>query len=163
MVTDAEDQADVFDNTTTPISLYNDLLALKGGPKLLTVLGVIVPSEVDDPYCARDDGSKPIKIEEFISLAQGKKFSLCSPNYGEELTKFGDEIQDKIERKIYLSKLPKRETIFVNYGNYVVPEDPHIGWTYDPRENAIVLAKDIKFPKQPDGSKLEVRFEPFEF
>ena len=161
-ITDAEDQSS---RTHTPQDFYNSLLALKSGAKeKILSYGAIIPTG-DRTGCPRDDGSvTPLRIEKFFQLTGGALnttyYSLCDPQYGVKLAGVGADIVMKTGRYMFLDRRPIIETIKVTFGTQVVPEDPKVGWSFNPSKNAIELGDGIVWSSQPPNTAVEVTFDP---
>lgn len=158
LITDAEDQSD---SSIGPQDLYDFLVNLKNGREhLISTYAVIVPST--DSRCPRDGGvnDKPVRIEEFIRISHGRSFGLCDYAYGKKLAQLGRDLYSKVMRPVYLEQIPVPGSIEVVYGSQVIPEDPMLGWTYDPVAVAIRLGPDLVWSEQPKGTSLDIRFVP---
>lgn len=160
-ITDAEDQSENID----PAGLYNFLVNLKNqdASKVLSY-GVIVPSAVDN--CDRDEYmTKPVRIESFLGMVvNGKKqdniYNLCDPDFGKRLAGMAKDIVEEVGGVFYLKTVPDVATIQVTYGNLTLPNDPKLGWVFDPSRNAIVLGDGIDWSSQPSGTRVMVNYEP---
>jgi hypothetical protein len=156
-ITDAEDQSQVI---STPQQFYDFLKVLKGGnTKKILTYGVIVPSD-DQMNCQRDSFEKPVRLETFFKLSKGQFYGLCDADYGLKLGKLAANIAKEVGRYIYLNTLPNIKTIRVVYGNQIVKSDFEKGWSYDPEFNAIVFGSSMEWSDQPDGTQVEVFFDP---
>lgn len=153
-VTDAVDQSKI-----SAAEMYKFLMNLKGWnkPKVITY-GVIVPS--GERECDRDEQSEPKKIEEFLYLAGGTYFSLCSPDYGQNLAAIGKDLVKRIGMFIPLKQIPVVSTIRVRYGKQVIPESVKTGWSYDPYRVGINLGAGLELEEQAIGTELEIDFVP---
>jgi hypothetical protein len=157
IITDAEDQSEVFDAA----KIHQFLLDLKKGDssKILTY-GVVIPTN-DPTDCSRDEYNRPPqRIEEFFSLTKAQFYSLCDPDYGTKLSRIGGDLVERIGRRVLLDRRPIIETVEVTYGAQVILPDPETGWSYDATDNAIVLGRKIAWTEQPDGTTVEVYFKP---
>lgn len=159
-VTDAEDQSA---ETTTEIQ--NFLTELKGDSKKVMAHGIIVPTA--ETGCPRDDGSTPQKIESLIASFGGESFSLCSPNYGENLRTVGKNLIKPNPSptvplgRVKLPSSPDFQTIEVNYGTQtIVKGDISAGWVFDPLTNEVVFGKNIVWTSQPAKTPLEITYVP---
>lgn len=148
-ITDTEDQGQV-----TPMSAFSSLVSFKNGdPKKLVSYAVLA-----DPNNCDGEGMDPLLIREFLRLTGGKEFSLCDPKFGQNLASIANDILDKIEMVIRLRQRPVVSTITVKFGTQIIPNDPKVGWVYDPQRNAIVISKDLELRPEPKGTQLEVKF-----
>lgn len=148
-ITDTEDQGQV-----SPANAYNGLVSFKSGdPKKLVSYAVLA-----DPTNCAGEGMQPNLIRDFLRLTNGKEFSLCDPKFGQNLASIANDILDKIEMIIRLRQRPVVSTITVKFGTQTIPNDPAIGWVYDPQRNAIIISKDLELKPEPKGTQLEVRF-----
>lgn len=157
VITDAEDQSDQMDQNQT----YQFLLDLKNGDssKILTY-GVIIPSN-DTTGCARDEMDQtPTRIEDFFNLSRGKYYGLCDPDYGTKLAQIGADLVERVGRRVLLDRRPVIETISVRYGSQLIPPGAEAGWSYDATDNAIILGRAIKWSDQPQGTSVQVDFQP---
>lgn len=157
VVTDAEDQSTT---TTTGKQLEDFLVNLKGGrhDKVLAY-GALIPSNLANPACPRDDGSQtPLRIEDFLKLAGGLEYNICDTDYGTKLAHIASDVVQKVGRVMYLSRPPVVSTIQVTYGSQTIPNDPDNGWTYDPVRNALIFGDKIVLTVQPPGTTLQVNF-----
>lgn len=159
-ITDAEDQSP----KVSAQDFWDFLLTLKGRKDRLAAFGVIVPV-LDNRSCSRDDDSmRPMRLEQFLSLAnwdpnQSNVFNLCDPAFGNNLTSIGDILVKAVGNIIFLSRPPILSTIKVQYGSQMIPADPKLGWSYDPARNALILGNDIVWTTQPPGTKVQVFYE----
>lgn len=152
-LTDAEDQSSIG-----PDDFYQLLLKLKNGDKKKILgYGAIIPT-VDPFHCSRDEGRPPTRIERFYDLVGGSYYNLCDPNFGRELAKISGDISAKVGRVVTLDRPPVIDTIKITYGTQLIPNDPILGWTYDPSLNAIILSEQIEWLDQGPNVKLEVSF-----
>lgn len=158
-ITDAVDQS-IF----SADDMKRFLVGLKkGDPNKVLAYGSIVPT-LSSGNCSRDGGSSqtPIKIEKFIQSLSGSYFSLCDPDFGSKLANIGQDLVDKIEFFTPLKVYPDVHTIEVKYGDYVVPNHPYKGWSYDPRRVGVRIGKEIEIPDkyQVKGAELKISFTP---
>jgi hypothetical protein len=150
--------------------LHRFLRELKGNnPRLLSTHGVFFP--LDREQCTspvsnnrtitRDPGNEPAeRMVDFLKLSKGTQMSLCDGNYGDKLAEIGKDIQRRtLGRVIHLNKIPEFNTIQVGYGSQTIPRDWEKGWTYDPRNVALVISGDVNVKPEP-GARIWVRFTP---
>lgn len=157
VITDAEDQSTEMDANR----IYNFLVDLKKGDstKLLSY-GVVIPT-TDATNCTRDEtNSPPTRIEEFFSLTKGNYYGLCDSDYGTKLAGIGSDLVERIGRRVLLDRRPDINTIEVRYGSQVVMADPVNGWSFEATDNAVVLGRNIKWSEQPEGTVVQVYFQP---
>ncbi len=148
-ITDTEDQGVV-----TPANAFSSLVSFKNGdPKKLVSYAVLA-----DPNNCEGEGVQPTLIREFLRLTNGKEFSLCDPKFGQNLASIANDILDKIEMVIRLRQRPVVSTITVQFGTQTIPNDPAVGWVYDPIRNVIIISKDLELKPEPKGTQLEVKF-----
>ncbi len=109
--------------------------------------------------CKSFENMDPIKLRTIIDLFQerGYRFSLCQPNYGEDLARIATRLI-RSASTIYLDQLPDVTTLEVYYGDQRLLNDPLKGWVYDPDRNAIILAAGIEIDDTVPKS-LNVKFE----
>lgn len=172
MITDAEEQSN-FDDTFSPRSssdplyfspqsFYDFLLGLKGHDvrKVLTY-GAIIP-EPNSLNCVTDDPNMTHdRITEFFRLSKGITYTLCEPNWGKKLANVGEDLVDKVGKRIRMDRRPQQNSIEVYYGTQQIPADQANGWTYDPNDNSIVLGDGLILdPNQPANTQIEIDFEP---
>jgi hypothetical protein len=155
-LTDAEDQSDEY--VKAPSDLSDLLFKLKGGDGTkVHVYGAYVPSNVNN--CDRDEDTLPVRLEEFFKRTNAITFSLCDTAFGAKLAAVGENLVSQIAHAIRLTKIPKPQTIKVNYGTQVIPNDARVGWTYNPIYNSIILGGDLVLSSQQPGTTLTVEFE----
>ncbi len=154
-ITDAEDQSNI-----DPLGLYNYLLAMKNNrKKKVFAFGALIPTS--ETNCARDSFQPPTLIEAFLNMfpqAGANEMNLCAPDFGKRLAEAAASIVDEVGNKIYLSRRPDKDTLRVTYGAADLPNHPKTGWTFDPRENAIVLGREIDWESQPPDSEVKVHY-----
>lgn len=157
-ITDAEDQSDV-----NGPDLMARLMELKSNnrAKILNY-GAIIPT--GENGCERDDDETPVRIEKFLKDSpngqKDKNFvSLCSDDFGTTLADWALQIVKQLGSKIFLTRRPIPETLRVTYGTADLPKDFNTGWSYSPRENAIVLGNNIDWESQPVGSRIKVHYK----
>ncbi len=159
-LTDANDQS-----PTTPLSFYNFLVGLRNGNKnRVFSFGAIIPSAVRG--CDRSGENPPRKIEEFLALTQSNGtniMSLCSRTFGVDLALAAAQIVEEVGSKIYLSRAPDVNTIRVFVGNTEFPNDPRLGWTFNPESNAIVFGSAIDWENIPPDVEVRVDYKALEF
>ena len=159
-ITDAEDQSQIEAK-----ELMEKLVVLqRGDHRKVLLYGAIVPSSVTGG-CSRDHGY-PVKLELFLSLsdtAPNNVMSLCDPDFGSRLAEFAVDIVEKASSVMYLSRPPDVNSIRVLFGNMELPRDPYIGWSFDPRLNAISLGKNVDWLSQPAGSEVKVYYNEAEY
>ncbi len=154
-ITDAEDQSSI-----DPQGLYNFILNMKGNRKKKAfAFGALIPTT--ETNCDRDAFQPPTLIEQFLGmfpLAGSNEMNLCAPDFGKRLAEAAASIVNEVGNKIYLSRRPDIATLHVTYGTGDLPNDSKTGWTFDPRENAIVLGKQIDWESQPPDSEIKVHY-----
>lgn len=159
-ITDAEEQSKILD----PQSFYNFLLGLKQNSEKILAYGVLIPSN-DTTFCPRDDGTKPSRYESFLGMVSnsGKNIiNLCSPDFGNKLADLGDDLAQRLTSTFYLNQPPVPSTIRVMFGTQEIlshPENPSLGWFFDPSRNAIVLGDKIEYSNQPPGTKIQIYYD----
>jgi len=158
-ITDAEDQSSI-----SPSDFYDQLVKLKNGDeKKVLIYGAYIPSSLGNT-CARDDVSMlPYRLEQLFSMAKSTIYSLCDPNFGQGLAKISGEISAKVGRFIYLDRPPDVKTIKISYGTQVLPNDPKVGWVYNPELNAIILGEQVQWIDQGPGVQVEVEFDEAQY
>lgn len=159
-ITDAEDQSEDYDATST----FNFLTNLKANKDKVLAYGVIVPSAVSN--CSRDDMNFPSRIENFLAMPinAGKNvMNLCDSAFGTKLADLSKDIAKYVGGVIYLNRAPVVSTIKVTYGSQIIPPGYKNGWSFDPSKNAIVLGDDIQWSQQPAGTKVQVYFEAAQY
>ena len=85
-----------------------------------------------------------MRIEEFLMLARGTYFNICSPSLGHELVSIAKDIVGRIEPVIFLNDRPYPPSIRLSVDGEEIPNDFVEGWAYDPVRNAIVLGPEVK-------------------
>lgn len=153
-ITDAMDQSKLNEN-----SFLNQLLALKGNDINQILAYGVLPASFD-PKCYTEE-NRPENIERFLALVKKNGpnlMSLCSPTYGQELAKLGEDLAKNVGSFIYLSRLPDPKSLKVTLGPITLPNDPKKGWSYDSYLNAVILGDDINWQAAPKGSSIKVYF-----
>lgn len=153
-ITDATDQSNLSENT-----FLSQLLALKKNDINQILAYGVLPASFD-PGCYTEE-QRPANIERFLALVKKggpNVMSLCSPTYGQELAKLGEDLAKNVGSMIYLSRLPDPTSLRVTLGPLELPKDPIKGWSYDPNLNAIALGEDIDWKAAPQGSTIKVHF-----
>lgn len=152
-ITDTDDQTENLQAD----QVYASLLNMKSGDKeKIITYGVFIPSV--DRNCDRSGEEEPRKLERWFTLSGGKTLGLCDPDYGQKLAAIGDDLAERVGKTMYLSRPPDPNTISVQYGTQVIPNDAAQGWVYDPVRNALVFGDQIEWVPQAPGSQVEVDF-----
>ncbi len=152
VITDTEDQS-----SFSALEAYEFLRDLKNkDERKLHYAAALVHV---DPNCRSSENMDPRKIRSIIELFQerGYKFSLCQPNYGEDLATVATRLI-RSASTVYLDQLPDVTTLQVFYGDQRLLNDPLKGWVYDPDRNAIILSAGIEIDETVPQS-LRVKFE----
>jgi hypothetical protein len=160
-ITDAEDQSNI-----SPADFYSFLVNLKGSKDKILGYGVVVPSGYPDPRCTRDSYESPQRIEDFLEMlpnAGSNMFALCDVDYGDKVSKMGDDLVKYIGNTILLSRPPVVSSIKVFFGTQEILPGLHNGWTFDVKRNAIVLGDQIVWSNQPDGTQVQIIFDVAEY
>lgn len=153
-ITDATDQSNLNENT-----FLSQLLALKKNDINQILAYGVLPASFD-PKCYTEE-IRPANIERFLALVKKggpNLMSLCSPTYGQELAKLGEDLAKNVGSIIYLSRLPDPNSLRVTLGPIELPKDPAKGWSYDPEKNAVILGEEIDWQAAPQGSSIKVHF-----
>jgi hypothetical protein len=156
-ITDTDDQSENLDADR----FLDTLVHLKGRKEKILTYAAYIPTT--DGGCDRSGEELPTRLERFFTLAAGKTFGLCDVDYGQRLAAISEDVVTAVARHMPLSVPPDPATIEVSYGSQVIPNDPSIGWTFDPLNNALIFGKNIKFTEQPLGSLVEVSFRAAEY
>lgn len=152
IVTDTDDFSHV-----TGHDFYKFLLGLKNNdPAKIIVYGAYVSSV--DRTCPAGDVQRGI-LEGLFLEAKAKTFSLCDPNFGAKLAGLASDVIDRVGSVLYLSRPPSKDTIVVTFGSQTIPNDREKGWVFDPARNALIFATNIELLPEPDGTKIQVRFD----
>lgn len=94
-----------------------------------------------DGCATKDAGGEPLNVRELVQRTGGMDFSLCDPDFGVRLAEIGALIQERSSRHVErLKSIPEHGTITVEIGGLLIPQDADSGWTYDPRNTAIVIS-----------------------
>lgn len=147
---------DPEDHGPNAAEFYKFLVALKNGdPQRVSVYAAYAPGQ---STCVGE--GDPIEIEALLKLAQPNSygFSLCDPNFGNQLANVSNRIASSVKKSFDLSQLPVVETINVTYGGQAIPNDADTGWTYDSARNRIVLGAHLVLPAAAPGSKIEITY-----
>jgi hypothetical protein len=155
-LTDADDQSSM-----SAKDFYNFLLKLKGGdPAKVITYGVNIPT--NDKSCPRQE-QVPTKLEEFYALTKAQTLGLCDKDYGIKLAALGADLVRRVGSILYLTRPAQPSTISVRFGTQVIPNDPRLGWVYDPARNALVFGDDFELQPEPAGTEVEVEFTAAEY
>lgn len=142
--------------------LFNYLVRLKSGDvNRVLSYGAIIPME--NPNNCPTDGEWRGAVGElfnFINLTKGSYFDLCSPTFGRDLARIGEDLVERITFVIPLDQVPVVSTIEVKYGTQLIPQDPNKGWTYDPEQIALRFGRELELEDQPGVTELTVSFKP---
>lgn len=153
-ITDTEDQS-VFQDAN---SLYSFLLNMKGSAEKLEVAAAHIP-ESEIGKCSGETGElqKYNGLNDFLAMTNATTFSLCD-NFGEQLAIIGEKIASK-SQIMYLSKKPVPGTIKVTMGGVKMPQDKEKGWTYMPKDYAIVFGPNIDWDLYPANTFPQIDFD----
>lgn len=148
-------------DSLTNNQLFSLLVNLKSGDsdKVLSY-GAIIPPPNAKGCLADSEWVYIDKLINFINMTGGAFFDLCSADFGKELAKIGGDLADKLQFVVNLDKIPVVETIVVEYGTQIIPQDPIKGWTYDPNLVALRFGKEVELKEQPGVTSLSVSFKP---
>jgi len=159
-ITDAKDQSKYG-----PQDLLTFLRNKKIDPNKVLAYGVI-RKLAEEQICGANSGEDlDGKLEDFLaSVANGDRsqkniLSLCEPDYGTKLAEFARDIVSRSAGVVKLSRVPNEKTIKVTYGKQVIPNDPKVGWVYQPSTNSILLAEGIVWEDQGPNVGLSIDFE----
>jgi len=164
-VSDADDQSDDEVSAKEFVDFLVSDLKAGDASKVLTY-AVYIPSAQKD--CDRSGEPDPDRIEEFFQIMTlkgqtPKAFSLCDPDFGQKLASIADDVVGKVSRVMRLERPPVVDSILVQYGSQVIPNDPKKGWQYEPTRNAIIFGRDIEILPEPPGTTIKVDFDVAEF
>jgi len=147
-VTDAEDQS-----PQTPEELISFLEKTKGTGNFS--LSAFVVNSLD---CPTDSYATPEKIKKAVALANGHVYDICNADYAVSLKDIASELSQFLDHSVQLPYLPVLSSITVKYGNVqLAVGDIHHGWTYNSKDNTIVLGDEINWASMPAGN-LEIQF-----
>jgi hypothetical protein len=154
-ITDTEDQSVTMPD---PAQFRDFLLELKGTSDKIFVAAAHIPEdEIDSCSGEQTDLLKVDRLNDFFTLMNASTFSLCD-DFGDRLAKIGIKIAAQ-STTMYLSQMPKKNTIKVTVGGVEMPNDRQKGWTYNPEKVAIEFGSDIDWAQYPDDSYPSVDFE----
>lgn len=156
-VTDTDDQSTTMDAQ----SMYDFLVNFKGSTDKLFVGAAYIPDSAADTCSGESDISYTDNLPDFFKLTKATTFSLCDPDFGEQLAEIGRVLASK-SQTMYLKKIPKKGTIKVMVGNQEIPNHPQKGWTYNPVLNAIEFGREINWDIVPENTFPQVDFEAIE-
>ncbi len=163
-VTDTDDQTPAGVNSLlSPEDFHRQLSAIVGHPDRILAYSAHIPSELGatPAECPRDPTGQhrgaPVRIEEFLDLANGSFFNICSPHFGKELVQVAQDIVDQIEPAIFLDDRPYPPSIQLSVGGKEIPNDFVKGWAYDPVRNAIVLGTEVELDEYSTNA-IQVRY-----
>lgn len=141
-VTDTEDQSTIFTNAD---SFIQDVLKYKKSDRQLAIYGSLI-EEKDFSNC-QGESAPPLRLMESIHKTNGSAFNLCSPDFGDELSKIANDIAKRAGGTIYLSNLPSLGTLRVFSGEEEIPKE---FWAYDANDNSIAFNNKFELDKYPD-------------
>lgn len=165
-LTDAEDQSLNFAKD----QFVSFVRGLKSDPTLVTMHGLLATQESGS--CDMDANDPPTGILAAISELRGRAFSLCAPNYADNIQAIAAAITAGVDKSadpvlaepltnVHLPLTPMFDTIRVSYGWQILPpNNATTGWSYDWTTNEIVFGKDIVWTRQPVGTPLTITFVP---
>jgi hypothetical protein len=154
LVTDADDSTP----GVTPDSLYNALIQAKGGDRSkVKLIGAI--STIEDTKCEKDPSGPPYRITRLMHLANSEPISLCSPSFGAQMAKLGDEFSASIAQITFqLPYEPDQNTLKVRYGvNQEVPHSYNDGFSYDPDTKQLTISGHAKLVPEA-GAQFQISF-----
>ena len=133
-VTDEEEQSNI-----SATSFLNDLVARKGGRLgMIRAYGAIEAKDLGCGYSNEYAGSP---YETVIKGTGGSAFGTCTPQFGAELAKLGNEIVSIVSSPVVLlNKRPLPSSLKVIYKDVELPAGPRgMGgkWFYDPDANGV--------------------------
>jgi len=152
VITDTEDQS-----SYSVQDAYDFLLDLKDGDeKKLHYVAALVET---NKYPCVNEGTPPRKLLAMVDMHKdrGYKFDLCQPDYGVDLAKVASDLVRSVST-IRLDELPDVRTIKVTYGDFVIPNDPEVGWVYNAQSNSIYLSPKIDI-RDPEPQELKITFD----
>jgi hypothetical protein len=140
-VTDTDDQSD----GVNPQQFFDNLRRIKGHNDLIIPYAAIIPVQNTGRSCTRDPvgslNGSPYRIEEYLRIAGGSYFNVCSNDFGTDLVGVAQDLVSRVEPVIYLEDRPYVPSIKLYYGGVEIPNDFESGWVYDPQRNVIRLGK----------------------
>jgi hypothetical protein len=133
-VTDEEEQSSITAN-----GFLTNIVALKAGRLgMVRAYGAI---EARDLGCSGYNVYGGSPYEAVISATKGSVIGTCSPQFGAELAKLGNEIVSIVSSPVVLlSQRPLARTIKVTYKGTELPPGPRSNggfWRYDPDANGV--------------------------
>jgi hypothetical protein len=157
-VTDTDDQSKNMDAQST----YDFLINLKGSTDKLFVGAAYIPdSEIQTCSGESFEVGNTNNLPDFFKLTKATTFSLCDPDFGEQLAEIGRVLARK-SQTMFLKKIPKKGTIKIVVRNQEIPNHPQKGWTYNPVVNAIEFGREIDWSVFPENTFPSVNFEAIE-
>ena len=132
-VTDEEEQSSISTG-----NFLNDLTARKGGRLgMLRAYGAIDARDLGCSGYAYAKGS----YEAVINATKGSVFGTCTPSFGAELAKLGNQIVSIVSSPVVLlNKRPLPRSLKVLYKGVEMPAGPRSAggkWVYDPEVNGV--------------------------
>lgn len=105
MITDANDDSPNFDETN--LQGFLDQIK-KGRSEKYSTYAVLANPTDEGVSCKTDPSGAPDRINNFIKITNGQKFSLCDRDYGKKLARVGSEITAKavFNRVVELTNVP---------------------------------------------------------
>lgn len=148
IVTDAPEQSQ-----ESVEQFLSDLAALKGDSRRIITYGAFAAPDLgcrrtDDPWTYANS-----KYEAMVNANGGKKFSLCSANFGSNMAAIAANISARTQwARLNMPLKPDPDSIKVDYNGAPLKQ----GWRFDSAKNAIEIY-DISPLSSPTG-KLTVKF-----
>ncbi len=158
------------DEAVTAKAAYDFLVNLKKGDdnKLAAYAALVTPG---NPLGCRYDsewGNGIAILIRFLSYFEtfgsstGKNyFDLCSPNFGSELAKIGEDLENRIELFVPLKEFPVLSTMQISYGSQIIPQDEFYGWSYNAERVGIIFGRGLVLKKQ-ENVELSIDYIPAE-
>lgn len=142
-----EDQTDASVNAE---DILETIHAHLGPKKKFAAYGILVLP--NDKHCLKESGSDARyghSVYDLIQKTQGLAVDICAPNYGDSLSRLGEEAR-KLTNYVTLSRTPRPESLYVE----VFPKLPSLKYRLDGKKVIIeTLPSSI-------GSSLHVSYEP---
>lgn len=156
IVTDTDDQSEVFDGFSDPQKMAMSRISQYYKKENIAYFGILCLNNVD---CESDWNRNIVgnRLHRFSKAVPGELFSIEKKDYKPYLKKMGEYVASILSRYI-LEDLPIIETLEVYVNGKAVPNSLTEGWSYDIGENAIYFHGRTFTPRNDD--RLEVKYKP---
>lgn len=162
IVTDAPEQSSIDAAT-----FLKQFRAIVGDNRPVFVYSVLAATDIAPPGgCTTQEDNFTYAGSPYEAFAQnakiGRTFSICDPNFGQNMGKIGTELVQQVYRpEIRLARRPRPSTIKVLFHDRLLPAGPKDKgglWYYDQDRNSVVFY-DLGFA-QGETESVTIDFDP---